>query len=154
MPWARRLPFLVLFLTCTAGSLPAQVGVVGVRDLAFGSVIPGIATNVSPSDPVQSGMWEVTAQQGDRVQVRLTLPKDLTAPGGFQMPVGYANNHAIAVSDAPGATPAVFNPNAAQNFRLQSSGRFFVFLGGTVSPTATQQAGNYSATAVLTITVF
>lgn len=154
MPWARRFSFLFLFLTCTAGSARAQVGVVGVRDLAFGNVLPGIATNVPPSDPIQSGMWEVTAQQGDRVRVRLTLPNQLTAPGGLQMAVGFANNHAIAVSDAPGATPVVFNPNAAQNFRLQTSGRFFVFLGGTVSPTGTQAPGNYTATALLTVTVF
>lgn len=154
MPWPRRFLPCLIFLTCTAGSLRAQVGVVGVRDLAFGSVIPGIATNVPPSDPVRSGMWEITAPQGDRVQVRLTLPNRLTAPGGLQMPVGFANNHAIVVSDTPGATPEAFNPNATQNLRLDTSGRFFVFLGGTASPTGTQAPGTYSATALVTITVF
>ncbi len=154
MPWARRFPFLVLFLTCTAGSLRAQVGVVGVRDLAFGNVIPGIQTIVSPSDPVRSGMWEVSAQQGDRVRVRLTLPARLTAPGGSQMPVTFGNNDAIAVSDAPGATPVTFNPRASQNFRLVTSGRFFIFLGGRVTPAGTQAPGAYTATALLTVTVF
>lgn len=154
MPWPRRLLLLSLLLTCTAGIARAQVGIVGVRDLAFGSVLPGIQTNVPPSDPVRSGMWEVTGQQGDRVQVQLTLPNQLTAPGGAQMPVGYANNHAIAVSDAPGATPVVFNPNATLNFRLQTSGRFFIFLGGTVSPAGTQPPGNYTAPALLTVIVF
>ncbi len=154
MPWPRRfLPCLIL-LTCTAGSLGAQVGVAGVRDLAFGNVIPGIQTIVSPSDPVRSGMWEVTAQQGDRVQVRLTLPSQLTAPGGLQMPVTFGNNDAIAVSDAPGATPVTFNPRATQNFQLVTSGRFFIFLGGRVTPAGTQAPGGYTATAVLTVTVF
>lgn len=153
MPWRRILGVLALHASLTTIA-SAQLSVVGVRDLAFGNVVRGIPASVAPSDPVRSGRWDVTATLGARVQVRFTLPNRLNGPAGATMPISFANNDAIAIGNSPLSNPVTFNPKATMNFQLVTSNRFFVMLGGTVSPTATQTAGPYTNTVVMTVTVF
>ncbi len=153
MPWSRILLFLI-GLAIWAGPASAQVTVVGVRDLTFGNVLQGVRSTVSPADPVRSGMWDITAVLGARVRVRFTLPNRLNGPAGAQMRIRFRNNSAIAVSSAPSGIPVTFNPNSGATFRLQTSKRFFVFLGGEVNPAGNQAPGAYSNIVVLTLTVF
>jgi hypothetical protein len=131
----------------------AQLQVRAVRDLKFGAVIPGVAKAVPPSDPVNSGEFEFTATLGNRVQLRFTLPANLTGPAGALLPIAFGNNDAIAQGTGPTSVPVTFNPKGTSVFQLVTSNRILVFLGGRVTPAANQRTGSYTAPVVFTVTI-
>jgi spore coat protein U-like protein len=144
-----------LAVTLIGRTASAQVIVSGVRDLNFGPVIQGIATQVAPSDPVRSGQFYFrTAALGTRVRIQFTLPTRLNGPAGATMPIAFRNNDAIARGTAPSSVPATFNPNGAAVFTMATSVDANVWLGGRVTPAANQAVGSYANTVVMTITVF
>jgi hypothetical protein len=132
----------------------AQITVTPIRDLAFGAVIVGVPSTVGPSHPTRSGQFRITAAVNTKVQVRLTLPAQLAGPAGAQLPIGFSNSDALAVSSAPGSTPETFNPKATRNLQFAGTTTYNVFVGGTVTPAANQRPGNYAATLTLTVTNF
>jgi hypothetical protein len=135
------IPVAVLL---AAPPVAAQISVAPVRDLAFGPVIPGLPTYIGPS--------RVTAPPLSKVQIRLTLPNQLDGPAGAAMPINFSNNDALHVDAAPNSVPSTFNPKATRNI-LVTDGTAFIFVGGTVSPTAAQPQGTYSGTITLTINI-
>ena len=143
------LPLAVLF---AAQPVAAQISVAPVRDLAFGPVIPGLPTYIEPSHPTRSGQFRVTAPPLSKVQIRLTLPNQLDGPAGAAMPINFSNNDALHVDAAPNSVPSTFNPKATRNI-LVTDRTAFVFVGGTVSPTAAQPQGTYTGTITLTINI-
>ena len=136
-----------------SGGLSAQLTVVGLRNLAFGSVIQGVPKSITPSDPVQSGQFEFIVPLGSRVRVQFTLPTRLNGPGAARLTIAFNTTDAIALGQGPTSVPVTFNPNVAQTFNVVSSNRIWVFLGGRVTPTGTQATGNYTNTVTLTITI-
>lgn len=146
---------LGLILYALAPPLLAQSTVTGVRDLAFGAVIRGVATTVSPDDPIRSGRWYIRHVQGRQVQLRLTLPAQLArVGGGGNLAITFRNGDAKAQGTAPTSPPVYFNPKANKKIDLTTSPDLFVNLGGQVSPTAAQPSGRYTGTVVLTCTFF
>lgn len=146
------LPLLLAAIVASAGPAAAQIGVIPVRDLAFGPVIVGVPTYIPPSHPVRSGEFRLSGPSGSRVQLRFTLPNQLDGPAGASLPIGFANNDAFHVGTGPGSVPATFNPKATRNIQLTGDD-VLVFIGGTVSPAGNQAQGNYAGTITLTINV-
>ncbi len=122
--------------------------------MAFGVVIKGVASSVSPNDPVKSGEWTFTAAIGKTIQIAMTLPNRLNGPAGATMPITFGATDGVAVGTAPTSVPVTFDPRVAHNFNLVTSATVLVFLGGRVTPAAGQTTGNYSNTVILTVTVF
>lgn len=137
----------------TAGAARAQLTVTGLRNLAFGPVIQGVPSSVSPNDPVRSGQFEFIVAIGSRVRLRFTLPTRLNGPAGARLNINFGNTDAIALGQGPTSVPVTFNPHAPQTFNIVSSNRVWVFLGGRVTPTAAQATGNYTNTVTLTVTI-
>jgi hypothetical protein len=137
-------------LLAAARPAAAQVTVSGIRNLAFGPVIRGVATHVLPSDAVKSGQLRFVTAIGNQVRVQFTLPNRLNGPAGANMPISFSTTDAFAVGSG---APVTFNPNAAQTFSIVSSTTINVFIGGTVTPAAAQALGSYSNTITLTVTV-
>lgn len=135
-----------------ASPVAAQISVAPVRDLAFGAVIVGLPTYIGPSHPTRSGQFRVTAPPLSRVQIRLTLPSQLDGPAGAAMPISFSNNDALHVDAGANGVPSTFNPKATRNVEV-TSGTAFVFVGGTVTPTAAQPQGTYAGTITLTINI-
>jgi len=131
----------------------AQLTVKADRDLRFQVVIQGVAKYVPPNDPVYSGEFEFTAAIGNQVQLGFTLPNNLAGPAGATMPIAFGNNDAIAQGTGPTSVPVVFNPKGVSVFRLVTSNRILVFIGGTVTPAANQRTGAYTAPIVFTVTI-
>lgn len=131
----------------------AQFSAVGVRDLAFGSIIPGVITAVAPTDPVKSGRYDIQANVGTRLRLDFTLPTRLLAPGGAQLTINFANGDVILLETAPGSTPSTQNPKSMKPYTMTDGNRLQVFLGGNVSPTGTQAIGVYTASVLLTVTI-
>jgi hypothetical protein len=149
-----RALLLVMGLSLGAASgVSAQLTVVGLRNLAFGTVIQGISSSVPASDPVRSGQFEIVVPAGSRIRVHFTLPNRLNGPAGARMNIQYSNADAIALPQAPGSVPSTFNPRAPQTINMGPDTRLWIFLGGTVVPTGTQTTGAYSNTITLTVTV-
>ncbi len=152
---SRTTPLVLLAWLGLTASAAAQITVQGVRDLEFGPVMQGVQTTVAPTDPIKSGQFYFrTPSLGSRVRIRFNLPTRLNGPAGATMPIRFQNNDAMAQGTGPLSTPAFFNPNGAAVFRMATSPDANVWLGGRVSPAANQPVGTYSATVVMTITVF
>jgi hypothetical protein len=146
---------LAMALMASAAPLAGQSTVTGVRDLAFGIVIRGVPTSVTPNDPIRSGRFYVRHRLNRQVQVRFTLPTQLPrVGGGGNLPISFGPADAIAQGTAPTSRPVTFNPNGARTFNLVTSADFFINLGGRVSPAANQPTGNYRGTVTLTCTFF
>jgi hypothetical protein len=151
-----RIPLFIAGLWLSPLALSAQgppLQVNAIRNLAFGAVILGIPTRVAPADPVKSGEFEFITAIGNTVRVQFTLPTRLNGPAGARMPISFGATDAIATGTAPSSVPVTFDPRSAQNFRIVSSNRILVFIGGTVSPAANQRTGTYSGTIRLTVTI-
>ena len=148
----RILPGLLL-LFGTASPLAGQFSAVGTRDLAFGSVIPGVMTSVAPTDPVKSGIYTITAPVGTRLRLDFTLPNQLVRAGGGQMTVNFPNGDAILQETGPGSVPSSQNPKSMKPYTMTKGTQLQVYLGGDVSPTAGQATGLYTATIMLTVTI-
>jgi hypothetical protein len=143
----------LLLLFGAASPVAAQFGAVGTRDLAFGAVIPGIVTTVTPTDPVKSGVYTVTAPVGTRLRLDFTLPTQLVRAGGGQMTVNFPNAYCILQETAPGSVPSTQNPKSMKPYTMTNGSQLKVYLGGDVTPTAGQATGLYTATVMLTVTI-
>ncbi len=140
-------------LLTAAPPAAAQITVSGIRNLAFGPVIRGVATHVFPNDAVKSGQFQFVTAIGNRVRVQFTLPNRLNGPAGARMPISFSTTDAIAVGSAPSSIPVTFNPNTAQTFNIVTSTTINVFIGATATPAAAQALGAYANTITLTVTV-
>jgi hypothetical protein len=143
----------LLLLFGAASPVAAQFSAVGTRDLAFGSIIPGVMTTVTPSDPVKSGVYTVTAPVGTRLRLDFTLPTQLSRAGGGQMTINFPNGYCILLETAPGSVPNNQNPKSMKPYTMMNGNQLKVYLGGDVTPTAGQATGLYTATVMLTVTI-
>ena len=143
----------LVLLFGAASPVAAQLSAAGTRDLAFGSVIPGVLTTVQPTDPVKSGVYTVTAPMGTRLRLDFILPTQLVRTGGGQMIVNFPNGYCILLETAPGSVPNSQNPKSMKPYTMTNGTQLKVYLGGDVSPTAGQATGLYTATVMLTVTI-
>lgn len=149
------LRFTLLLCALGLASMPLSAQTVtGNRNLNFGIVIRGIPNSVAPSDAIRSGRFYVRYQLNKQVQVRLTLPTQLTRTGGGNLPITFGASDAFAKGTAGSSVAVTFDPHTTQTFTLQSSPDFYINLGGRVAPTAAQATGNYTGSVTLTVTFF
>jgi len=156
------LPRLVRAQSSTASvSADAVVVTTGItltslRDLAFGSVPKGAATTVAPG-AANAGAWQVVGNGNAFVSITLTLPSALTnvqAVPGVTMPLSFGNTSALwrrATNNPSGAT--AFNPQVGTTGRLgpPANPSLYIWIGGTVSPSAAQLPGIYVGTIIVSL---
>jgi len=123
----------------------------GTQDLTFGSLLPGVAVHVLRSDAVRSGQFSLRGERNSQVQMVFTLPVNMAGPLGATLPLSFGATDG-GFSAAESITNQVgFDPRAPALGTLSSNGRATIFLGGTATPSPTQQAGSYSGTITLTV---
>jgi len=148
-------PLALLALLVAPRPLAGQSLVAGIRDLAFGPVIRGVPSSVSPADPIRSGRFYIRHKLNQQVQLRFTLPNRLPrVGGGGNLRVSFGATDAIAQGTAPTSNPITFDPNTTQTFTLVTSADFYVNLGGRANPNNGQATGDYRGTVTLTVTFF
>ncbi|HEY8256040.1 MAG TPA: hypothetical protein VIG08_00120 [Gemmatimonadales bacterium] len=140
-------------LLAAASPAAAQITVTGIRNLAFGPVIRGVATHVFPNDAVKSGQFRFVTAIGNTVRLNFTLPNRLNGPSGATMPISFGTTDAFALGSGPTSVPVTFNPNNTQTFNIVTSTTINVFIGATVTPAAAQTLGAYSNTITFTVIV-
>jgi hypothetical protein len=128
-----------------------QITVVGDRNLAFGTVFPGVNKTV-PVQGGNSGRYQVTGAANASVSLTFTLPANL-ANGPNLLPINTWVGRHNAINNA--ATGVAFTPSGSPtNTALSALGVRWVFIAATVNPAANQAAGGYLATATLTVAYF
>jgi hypothetical protein len=119
----------------------------GAAPLAFGNVYPGVAKVVAPADAT-SGRFTFAGAAGAQVSFTFpTNPTNLTS-GANNLPIGTytgVHNTTNTAAGGTGFTPGV--PAVLAN--LSGTGALFLFIGATVTPTPTQNAGAYTGTITL-----
>ncbi len=144
------------------------INVTKVADLEFGWVSPGLAKTIDLVNTATggqvgegteaTGVFTVSAAVGSNVQLQFTtLPTNLTyltndLPIGTYT-AGYAlvNPYASGTSFTPGTGIQVESGSFPTN-DISGANAIYVFIGGTVTPGASQAAGDYTGTVTLTAT--
>ena len=129
-----------------------------IQDLDFAVVTRGVPKTVA-RNTAAAGKVQVTGSSNAFVQIRFTLPTQLPniqALPGINMPISFAANSAGWNRDTDSPTGGTaFDPAVGVNdarFGPPPRPYLWVYLGGTVSPTATQAPGIYQGSIILTIT--
>ncbi|HEX3273348.1 MAG TPA: hypothetical protein VHR43_00720 [Gemmatimonadales bacterium] len=148
--------FLSFAVACVAvaGARPAraQVSAVGLRDLAFGPVVQGVALQVLPSDPVKAGQLRVVAATGSMIRLQFDLPTKLVGPPNDVLKIRFGTTDGIAAQAGGTDEPVTFDPTRPQTFTMTNT-TLNILLGGTVTANSNQSGGSYSNTITLTVTV-
>lgn len=155
---------LVLCLTVTSLSLAQPnnatinanatvlqpVTVTAGQDLDFGNVFPGVNKTLAPDAPT-AGRWDVTGSSGAEIALALTTPANLSdGTNNLAIVFGAGSAGYATTSVAPTTT---FDPAAGATASLSGAlpGELYVWIGGTVQPTADQPSGVYTGTVTLTV---
>ncbi|HEX9727172.1 MAG TPA: DUF4402 domain-containing protein [Gemmatimonadales bacterium] len=127
-------------------TVATALNVNNVRDLGFGTVIPGFNRTILATDAT-SGHFQIVGGANAEVAVSFSsLPGVLTGPGA-DLALSLTANH--NVTDAAGVGTG-FVPAGGVTTRLDTStGELHVYMGGTLIVPAGQVAGLYSGTITL-----
>jgi hypothetical protein len=128
------------------------ITVTGARTLDFGNVFPGVDKTIVVGDAT-SGRFDATGQASQNVNMQFTLPTSLAGPGGATLSIGSWTGCTNTTNATAGCTSFVPSGSAVGT-AFGNPGNLFIWIGGTVSPTAGQTAGAYTATATLTLSYF
>ncbi len=127
----------------------AQLEVSGEEDLRFGDVIPGIASTIAATDVGNAGRFQIQGGGNQEVSLSFDNLTELAATGGATLPFAFGSSSAgFGVSS--GEADGTFDPLAGTDQRLDN-GVLYVFVGGTVTPTAGQPAGSYEGQITLNV---
>ena len=144
-------------------TIPVNAMIVGngmtitsLADLDFGTVTRGVSATVLPTS-ANAGRWQVVGTGNAFVNISFILPSllpNIQALPGITMPISFGATSARwrrGNSGVGAATP--FNPNVGTTGRLgpPPRGDMYLWLGGTVSPSASQAPGVYVGNIVVTI---
>jgi spore coat protein U-like protein len=132
-------------VTATVGT---SLQVNGLANLAFGTVIPGLAKSIAFS-AATSGRMRVSGDNGADVLFTFTLPTVLSNGGGATMPIDSWDIRISRNSNVSLAVPFVVTSGVPTLWTLHASGNAWMFIGGRVLPAGTQAAGNYAGTILL-----
>ncbi len=127
--------------------------VTGVRNLTFGTVLPGVPRVVLRTDPANSGEFEIRGPNRGRVLLAFVLPVAMTGPAGALMPLTFGASDAGYSQTRTIGSQVGFDPKQPFTADLPANGRAAVFIGATANPVTNQRAGAYRGTLTLTVTV-
>jgi hypothetical protein len=130
------------------------ISVTGAQSLTFGTLLPGVPTSVSRTDPARSGQFTLTGPHRGQASLVFTLPAVLLGPGGATLPVVFgAGDGGYSQSQTIGSQIG-FDARQLFVITLSQQGRGSVYLGGTAQPGPTQRAGAYTGTIILTVATY
>jgi spore coat protein U-like protein len=145
--------------TVNASATVASALQVFTRDLDFGTVFPGVNKAVDFADAAAgktSGRFNFAAEAGSTISLTWgAIPSSLTGPGAATLPFtasgleGCSSTSATAVGCTVNYTFASGNITMPAGTAGTQTNRY-IFVRGTVAPSASQAAGAYSATITVT----
>lgn len=143
-----------LFLLLVAGTAEAQgrpLRASAVSPLEFGTLIPGVAARVSPTDAGRAGQYEIRGAKAVPLQVEFLLPAGMAGPGGATIPLAFGPADGGWSPGGSAAAQSAFDPRLPGTFQLPTNGKATVFLGGRALPSNGQPTGDYAGTVTLVV---
>ncbi|RKX24802.1 MAG: hypothetical protein DRP45_07395 [Candidatus Zixiibacteriota bacterium] len=136
-------------------TVAASLNVQGTSSLDFGTVVPGVDLALATTS-IEAGEFTIqSGPAGAEVQFAFTLPTELTS-GANSLAIAFATTDAAYATDAlrtQNPPTAVVNPLITTTANLAADGGMAVWIGGEVSPTAVQAAGDYSGDIEISVTL-
>ena len=122
-------------------------------ELTFGAVPVGVATTVDPQASVNAGEFEIHGNRNAEISITMTLPDSLRV-GANAMPISFGANGGCHRNRIQQAQCDYFDPTTPLVVRIRNTptpnNTYIVWMGGTVTPSPTQQPGIYRGTITLT----
>lgn len=135
--------------TVTAtGTVLAPLTVTGTGLIFGDQLFPGLIWDVE-STSVDAARFDIVGEAGKEITATFTLPEVLESSSST-MPISFSSTsggHDSAIALQASAT--VFDPNTPVTVSLYTAGEYFIWLGGTVSPSETQAGGAYTGSITL-----
>lgn len=133
----------------------SSLQVIGINNLNFGTVTPGVNKSVDKADVGFAGEWQVNGTPLAQMTVDFSIPPVLLhSDSSATMIVTYTSTDA-SYDDGTGSgqtnPTSTLDPNGQSILMLGAGGTMSVWIGGTVQPTVAQTGGNYSADVVLSV---
>lgn len=130
------------------GTVLAPLSVTGTGLIFGDQLFPGLTWDVERTS-VHAARFDIVGEAGKEIIATFTLPEELTK-GSDTMPITFSptsGGHANAIALHASAT--AFDPSTSLNATLHIAGEYYIWLGGTVSPSATQAPGAYTGSITL-----
>ena len=143
-------------ISATANVMSA-LSVVGERNLQFGDVVQNTAKSIERTDADNSGYFTIAVPGNASISFGFSaLPTVLAGTGdavSHDLPISFETIDAGWIKGANNpAGAAAFNPNGGSTAVTQTAENgdvFHVYIGGTVTPDATQVVGTYEGVITL-----
>lgn len=133
----------------------SSLQVIGINNLNFATVTPGVNKSVVRTDAGFAGEWEITGTPSAQLAIDFTIPNVLDHVDSLSTMVITFTATDASYDDGSGggqSNPSgTLDPNGQSILNLGVGGQMSVWIGGTVRPTVAQTGGNYSADVVLTV---
>lgn len=145
-----RIFFLISLPTFLFCLLPAQeLSIIERGNLIFGEqIFPGVDETVAYTD-AEAASFEIEGDSGAEVRVTFQLPFDLNLDSNT-LSVTYGSISAgYHIQELGQSTATAFDPKEGVTTSLGADGKLFIWLGGTIHPSHTQQKGTYIGDIIL-----
>jgi len=123
------------------------------RDLIFGTVLPGVPVTVNGRS-ANAGQFQINGTRNAEIAVTMTLPTQLST-GVWTMPVAFGANSGCWRRQPAQGGCTFWDPSTVLVRRIRNQNppndHFFVWIGGTVTPSATQHTGVYWGTITMSV---
>ncbi|MEX2396211.1 MAG: hypothetical protein WD491_04255 [Balneolales bacterium] len=120
------------------------------NELKFEDLFPGTDFSVRYTD-AGAAKFIISNEPYSEAELAFQLP-DMLQNSDHSMPITFSDTDA-AYSITDNTDEAVlFNPNSVLTTSLNSEGKLYIWLGGTISPSANQAASFYSNDIMLNVT--
>ena len=133
----------------------SSLSIVGVNNLQFGNVTPGVAKSVDKATPGFAGQWDITGTPGAEITIDFTLPDSLlrVSDSTVGMPINFVATDASWDDGTGGqlSPSGVIDPNGLSTERIGAGGTMNVWVGGLVLPRVSQGGGDYAEDVILTV---
>ncbi len=126
----------------------AQVAVTPLADLNFPVVIRGVPLDVRPTDP-NAAKFQIDGGKNSVLSVSFALPTALQGPGTLSMAFS-VTSAAWSDKDRVGGLQA-FDPRQGLQVTVTGKKSIYIWLGGTVLPSGSQESGSYTGTITMTV---
>jgi len=139
----------------------ASLSVTATQNLIFGNVFQGVAKTQGKNDDANSGIFTITGAPSAGISIYLSLPAFLALlPGGADRMIVkfYTTDATVDTTTVTPSTVAAGDGWIDQNpyalpaaVVIGAGGSTRVYLGGKVSPSVNQSAGNYVGDVVCSV---
>ena len=136
-------------MTASATVSDVTISIDAAQELQFGGVAPGTPTYVDPKTSATAGLFEIRGARRAEFTLSMLLPMQLTTGAGpHAMPITFGAAGACYRDRSQRNQCAYYDPAITLVNRLRNdafpNNTFYVWVGGTVSPSAAQFPGVYA----------